>query len=754
MIKSCEKSSQFTDVLCFGSYVKLLKASTLESNESIINLLFDAIAKPLGLICKNKLPFEICKEDASRLINCKMNVPLEIKRSADVDLVKSSINDYFHTAILSCITKSRSKLLNDLVELIKSDVNITDSDKTKLLEKAKENTLAKFLTNVFLYVVQQPNNLEKQNNKLKTSLFKEYLNNAKNKYDTIKTLLYSDFPRPFYDFYVYNNIKHREPLKNKHFTYKINIIKNSTIKSVLEISPFLIITGTGGIGKSMMMRHLLLNAIEHFEDLKLLPIFITLKDFDSTKIDLFEYIYSKVQCLSSTISKEIVEKALYKGICVLLFDGLDEIAFDNAKYFERELDVFTDRFSKNNFIFSSRPFQSFVSFSRFCVLQLQPFTKTQAIMLIDKLEFRPDQPEIKTKFRAELDHSLYRTHRNFTENPLLLTIMLLTFELFAEVPSKMYIFYREAFLALSKTHDASKGAYKRTLKTGLSIDVFSDYFAEFCFRSYREEKFELSYMDFVKYLSEINKNKASVMVDDFIFDLCSNLCVMYNESGKYYFSHRSFQEYFCALFLSKQKDKFISRLGDFFEKRERFVLGDRTLYMLYDMIPDKIEEYVFVPFLSNLFEKCDNADGYWTFLEEMYPVIFYEHGDVKRHRVNVPKSALLYFIINIIKVEHQITIRDLPFYDSLVVDLEYMRNDEFDGKDDSGEDCYVSDIRGYLLEFKITDILFEKNKYKDMLDKLCNDDFVFKKQYVAARKFLNRLKEKQKVTDDNLLELL
>lgn len=46
--------------------------------------------------------------------------------------------------------------------------------------------------------------------------------------------------------------------------------------------------------------------------------------------------------------------------------------------------------------------------------------------------------------------------------------MLLTFEQYAEVPSKMHIFYREAFAALSVKHDASKGAYKRVLKTGLN----------------------------------------------------------------------------------------------------------------------------------------------------------------------------------------------------------------------------------------------------------------------------------------------
>ena len=125
--------------------------------------------------------------------------------------------------------------------------------------------------------------------------------------------------------------------------------------------------------------------------------------------------------------------------------------------------------------------------------------------MIDNLDFRPDEPVIKEKFRAELQNTLFVTHREFTQNPLLLTIMLMTYEQFAEIPSKMHIFYREAYAALSQKHDASKGAYKRVLKTGLTADRFADYFAEFCARSYRDEKFEFTEVEFDKYFTSLNE---------------------------------------------------------------------------------------------------------------------------------------------------------------------------------------------------------------------------------------------------------
>lgn len=51
---------------------------------------------------------------------------------------------------------------------------------------------------------------------------------------------------------------------------------------------------------------------------------------------------------------------------------------------------------------------------------------------------------------------------------------------------------------------------------------------------------------------------------------------------------------------------------------------------MYDMIPDKIERFIFLPFLDKLISKYseNNMDEYWAFLEDQYPIINYEEGDV------------------------------------------------------------------------------------------------------------------------------
>ncbi|WP_296557507.1 NACHT domain-containing protein [uncultured Acetobacterium sp.] len=604
-----------------------------------------------------------------------------------------------------------------------------------------------------------------------TEDFSIYLQNTYDKYSCIKTLLYSDQPRKFYDFYVCNNVYQK--INSSQNTYLQKYIFNTTINDLIDYSNFIILSGTGGLGKSMMMRHLLLDAIKNYEKINRIPIFISLKDFSENIENFVEYIYALFNSLDGEIDISKFEELLCNGDLILLFDGLDEINSSLREHFERNFSTFSDKYSKNMFVISSRPFGNFVSFNRFTVLHLEAFSKVQALELIDKLDFRSDEPAIKTNFRNELNNSLYWSHREFTQNPLLLTIMLLTYELFAEVPSKMHVFYHEAYLALSQKHDASKGAFKRALKTGLTSDRFSDNFAEFCARTYRDEKFELTDIEFTKYFEALAERKKDVIqfdVTDFIHDLVSNMCLMYYESGKYHFTHRSFQEYFCALFFSKQKDKNLQHIGAFFDSKHIGTFGtygDKTFYMLYDMIPEKVEEYIFIPFLTNLFNECDNGNGYWTFLENMYPVISYESGFVPDSYENTSSSFMYNFIVQSKNLHEIVDTSDFPFYEEFITDeygyynenwlyefepeswvLSDLNDIELEYKREFG----VPDIEGYYLDFSIKGILEQKESYLELLNVLNDDEFALKKEYNNVRKYLGKLIKEQTATGKDLFD--
>ena len=117
----------------------------------------------------------------------------------------------------------------------------------------------------------------------------------------------------------------------------------------------------------MMMRHLLLNAIDNYDELKFLPIFIQLKDYGESTGDLHDYVYSAVKRFDENITSEQLTAILESGSCLLLFDGLDEIISDLSKRFVRELESVVCHY-QSYFVLSSRPFRQFVALANFCEL--------------------------------------------------------------------------------------------------------------------------------------------------------------------------------------------------------------------------------------------------------------------------------------------------------------------------------------------------------------------------------------------------
>ncbi len=599
--------------------------------------------------------------------------------------------------------------------------------------------------------------------------FAEYLDNAYDKYKMKKTLLYGDEAKPFYDFYVCNDV-YRVTHQVGRYPHNRERIRNISVTNLTEKHNFIILSGTGGLGKSMMMQHLMLDAIKHYEERKQLPIFIPLKDYVERYASLEQYVYDKFRVLTDDIGADEFRDVLREGKCLLLFDGLDEIKSDYIKQFELHLEHFVDRYSDNTFVVSSRPGGRFVSFNRFAVYHLSPFTMRQALELIDKLEFRPDEPTIKEKFREELVATRFSSHREFAENPLLLTIMLMTFEQFAELPSKMHIFYREAYLTLSQKHDASKGAYKRPLRCKVSAERFADYFAEFCARTYRDERFEFTEHEFERYFRSLHGPKADdldITAADFAADLTDNLCMMYHESQRYHFTHRSFQEYFCAVYFSKQKDRTLEAISTIFEKKNR-MRGDKTFAMLHDMIPEKVEEYIFLPYLQKLFAKCDAENGYWTFLMELYSELTYEVGDANAGYLNDPTSFIYNFLSRekdfqtYVDMSHFPCIEEFIFERWVVLDDEYSEIDpNYHGQvikydrvpADYPTDWDEPEVVGYSCAFEVATVYADPLEYLELMEKLESEEFDLKKEYRAARAYMEELLAKQTTDTEDIFDL-
>ncbi len=157
---------------------------------------------------------------------------------------------------ISDIGKSKSKQIKVSIEYYKQTSTATedddDADEEDFILLGTPDGIAPEITGDPMdSLVMIPRNLLVDDRE-----FAEYLDNAEAKYGRIKTLLYSDAPRKFYDFYVCNNIAQK--IYVKKYTYRTKVIAEATAETLKECSNFILISGTGGLGKSMMMRHLLI----------------------------------------------------------------------------------------------------------------------------------------------------------------------------------------------------------------------------------------------------------------------------------------------------------------------------------------------------------------------------------------------------------------------------------------------------------------------------------------------------------------
>ena len=486
--------------------------------------------------------------------------------------------------------------------------------------------------------------------------FQAYLTNSYEKYSKIKTIIYGIEPKKLYDFFEIPFLKKGS-----------DIIKPTTTKILTDLSKFLIIEGSGGIGKSTLMKHLFLSELE-LKDY--IPIFIELKDFnDEEHLDLEKLLLKKLNQFHNTFQEEYLDYALQSGCFLFLLDGYDELYSENQKEFFKKLNDFCDKYPENHYILSSRPYSEseFIEFQRFTVLKAVSFTKEQAISLITKIKY-PDE-ELKNKFIRDLESGLYDRHKSFASNPLLLNIMLSTYNDYAEIPQKLHLFYYQAFDTMLSKHDATK-SYRRKMLSNLSSDTFKECFAIFCFLTYQKAKTEFTFPEIDEIFKKFPPRIKNVLnIDNFIDDLGNALCVLYREGNRYKFTHRSFQEYFVAYFLNIQTD---SKMRDYsfllIESGKFSTSADSVFPMLEDMSTQRFNNNILIPLLNKFEESKSGEKDLFEYYILNFPVkieISLDSGTPSlRLVVYEPHDKLqrfvYYFFKNTIDYTYYRTIDDSP----------------------------------------------------------------------------------------------
>ena len=273
------------------------------------------------------------------------------------------------------------------------------------------------------------------------------------------------------------------------------------------------------------------------------------------------------------------------------------------------LSCFIDEFPKNKYILTSRPSAGAKYLERFENYYLSNLddedVKEFTLKQLNLLDYGED---IKKGLLESLNNALNNQDSNvktFLTNPLLLSIYILTYKNSPNIPDKKSKFYERVLNALYYQHDATtKVGFIRKRVSELSDDQIDKVLKKFSFSTYVGSNYSWDKSTLIKKIKGVKeKFNLEFSTDNFINDLTVSIALWAENDGEYTFSHRSFQEYFTALYIKDskaKKDIYTKLLRQFLKKNIRLEINNLLLLL------EEIDEEAFVEYFKlPLFEEVN-----------------------------------------------------------------------------------------------------------------------------------------------------
>lgn len=354
----------------------------------------------------------------------------------------------------------------------------------------------------------------------------------------------------------------------------------------------MVVSATAGSGKSCLLKSMFISVIR--DKSNLLPLFLELRKVNETNDSIFETLRTDIAIYNEKFNKDNLNYLLDREGTIVFLDGFDEVNHDLKDRFTKEINNLADKYPNLIILVSSRPeYNLFSDWSLYNVAHIQPLVLPQAIEVIKKLVYDED---VKARFVLALQNSLFYKQEGFSSNPLLLTIMLVTYEQFGSIPDRVYIFYDLAYQALFNKHDVSKQGFLRKSSTNLDMYELRDIFALFSLFTYSKQMFEFTEDEINTLLRKcLIHLKSEVSYKDLKLELLNNVPLLMRDGLNYCFTHRSFQEYFTAYYIVHHAVK-----QQVFERVCGKYYFDNVVDMAFSMNKDIIEDNWILPKINKI----------------------------------------------------------------------------------------------------------------------------------------------------------
>ena len=405
-----------------------------------------------------------------------------------------------------------------------------------------------------------------------------YLNNTYNKCSKIKTILGHDKPIELENLYVQSYFKCDE-----------QVISDVELMQRVRDNERIVVTGFGGIGKTIFMKKLWITIF--LEPQGRMPLFIELRNMNDIEIiDLISFMRRSVNPLGREFDESAFHALAVGGEFLFILDGFDELKKERRKEVESEILKLAALFPNSGLVVAGRMDDRFGSWQNFNIYKTQPFTIKQVIELVNNLKYY--NKSIIKRFVKHIKQHLTPQQEAFLSSPLLTIMMLITFSKTAEIPPQMHVFYDQAFSVLYNLHDATKEMFSRERPSNLGVHEFKRLLALFSLFTYFKNESEFSEASAVEYLSlALKQLKYDANAAECLEEIVESVNILQRDGLVYVFCHRSFQEYFAAFAIvnvvGSEAGQIIRGIADRY--------SDSVIVMAFEMNSDVVEEKYIIP---------------------------------------------------------------------------------------------------------------------------------------------------------------
>lgn len=453
-----------------------------------------------------------------------------------------------------------------------------------------------------------------------TNVFSEYIESSIAKCRSVRNVLYRNQQALTIEKYV----------SISFISEKEDEVSDESIVAALTTRRAICLKGRGGAGKTMFTKWTVLTLLDRIENHQLTPIYIELRDLqDLQGLPFEELVFRFVSNNRSKVNFSLFLEGLKAGLFVFILDAADEIRKNQRISICKKIEHFRQLFPETGILLTTREFPEINSISGFEFFATRSLKKGEAIEIVKKLDY---DDEVKDALVKTINSEKSGKHDFFLENPLLTTILLLTYDQSKDIPTKRSAIYKRAFEALFERHDGSKGIFKRDHHAGLPLDEFETVFSTFCFGTYLNGIFDIPEGDLVKLfreacrLSGINEDPQKIALDAF-----ESVCLLVKEGHDYVFCHRSFQEYFVAVYLRDYRG---DDAGDLYKAALSRGPGENVAEFIYEIDRKSLELSYVIPGLKRVISSSERKmeganDKYRIFLHHFYKDFRTIEGDFR-----------------------------------------------------------------------------------------------------------------------------